>query len=80
MTNRCQITNKKTAVGGGYSNATRATEFNPTGKRKRRVNMQSKKVFVPELNKTVKINVSTKGLRTMNKRGVYKTLKEAKLI
>ncbi len=80
MANKCQITNKQTVVGGGYSNATRATEFNPTGRRKRKVNMQSKKIFVPELNKSVKINVSTKGLRTISKNGAYKTLKKAKLI
>ena len=80
MANKCQITNKKSVVGGGYSNATRATEFNPTGKRVRKVNMQSKKIFVPEINKTVKVKVSTKGLRTINKNGAYKTLKKANLI
>ena len=80
MANKCQITGKKTIVGGGYSNATRATEFNPTGKRKRKPNLQSKKVFVPELNKAVKITVSTKGIRTINKNGAYKTLKKAGII
>jgi large subunit ribosomal protein L28 len=77
MANKCQITGKKTIVGGGYSNATRATEFNPTGKRKRKVNLQTKKIYVPEIDKTVKVTVSTKGLRTLNKNGAYKTLKKA---
>ena len=80
MTNTCPITGKKTIVGGGYSNSTRATEFNPTGKRKRKPNLQTKKVYLPEIDKTVKVRVSTKGLRTMNKNGAYKTLKKAGVI
>ena len=64
-------------MGGGYSNRTRATQFNPSGKRRRKANLQMKKVFVPELNQSVKIAVSTKGLRTLSKNGAFKTLKKA---
>ena len=67
-------------MGGGYSNRTRATKFNPTGKVRKYTNLQKKKVFVPELNKSVKIEVSTKGLRTMKKNGIYKTLKKAGMV
>ena len=74
------ITKKSSIVGGGYSNRTRATKFNPTGKVRKHLNMQKKKVFVPELNKSVTITVSTQGLRTMKKNGVYATLKKAGLI
>jgi len=74
------ITKKSSIVGGGYSNRTRATKFNPTGKVRKNLNFQKKKVFVPELNKSVTINVSTQGLRTMKKNGVYVTLKKAGLI
>ena len=80
MSKECQITGKKSIVGGGYSNRTRATQFNPSGKRRRQVNLQTKKVFVPELDKSVKITVSTKGIKTINKNGAYKTLKKAGLI
>jgi large subunit ribosomal protein L28 len=80
MANKCQITGKKPQVGGGYSNRTRATQFNPTGKKTRKVNLQTKKVFVPELNKTVKVTLSTKAIKTLNKNGAYKTLKEAGVI
>jgi len=76
----CQITGKKSQVGGAYSNRTRATQYNPTGKRRRKVNVQKKTLFVPEINKKVTIYVSTKGLRTISKNGAYKTLKAAKLI
>jgi large subunit ribosomal protein L28 len=77
MANKCQVTGKKPIVGGGYSNRTRATQFNPTGKRVRKVNLQTKKIFVPELNKSVKVTLSTKAIRTLNKNGAYVTLKKA---
>ena len=67
-------------VGGGYSNRTRATKFNPTGKVRKYPNLQKKKIFVPELNKFVNIQVSARGLRTMKKRGAYATLLRAGLI
>ena len=80
MAKVCDITKKGSIVGGGYSNRVRATKFNPTGARRRQVNLQKKTLFVPELNKKVTVYVSAKGLKTMHKRGAYKTLKEAKLI
>jgi large subunit ribosomal protein L28 len=76
----CQITGKKSQVGGGYSNRTRATQFNPTGKRRRRPNIQKKRIFVPELNKIVIVNISTNGLKTIQKNGAYVTLKKAGLL
>lgn len=76
----CAISKKGPIIGGGYSNRTRATKFNPTGKVRKYPNLQKKKVFVPELNKTVTIEISTRGMRTMTKNGVYKTLKKAGLI
>ena len=80
MAKECPITNKTSQVGGSYSNRTRATQFNPTGKTRKQVNIRKKRVFVPELNKTVTINVSAKGLKTITKNGAYKTLKKAGLI
>ena len=76
----CAITKKGSIIGGGYSNRTRATKFNPTGKVRKYPNLQKKRVFVPELNKTVNIEVSTRGLRTMKKNGVHKTLLKAGII
>lgn len=80
MKKTCAITKKGSIVGGGYSNRTRATKFNPTGKVRKYPNLQKKRIFVPELNKTVTIEVSTRGLRTMKKNGVHKTLLKAGLI
>jgi large subunit ribosomal protein L28 len=80
MTKVCQITGKKSLMGGRYSNRVRATQFNPTGKVKRKPNIQKKKIFVPETGKTVTLNLSTKAIRTIKKNGAYKVLKSAKLI
>jgi large subunit ribosomal protein L28 len=80
MAKECVITGKRSRVGGGYSNRTRATKFNPTGKKRNQVNLQKKTVFVPELNRKVTITVSAKGLKTMQKRGIYQTLRTAGLV
>ncbi len=80
MAKICAITKKGSVVGGGYSNRTRATKFNPTGKVRKYPNLQNKKIFVPELGKTVNIEVSTRGMKTIKKNGVYATLKKAQLI
>jgi large subunit ribosomal protein L28 len=80
MANVCQITGKGTQIGGRYSNRTRATQFNPCGKVARKPNLQKKRIFVPEIDKTVVVKVSAAALRTIAKNGAYKTLKKAKLI
>ena len=80
MARSCEITGKSTQVGGRYSNRTRATQFNPTGKVRRSANLQKRRIFVPELNKVVIVDVSVKGLRHIKKNGAFATLKKAKLI
>jgi large subunit ribosomal protein L28 len=80
MAKICEITGKKSQVGGRYSNRTRATQFNPCGKVRRQPNLQKKSIFVTELGKSVTVTVSTKALRTIAKNGAYKTLKAANLI
>jgi large subunit ribosomal protein L28 len=80
MAKQCEITGKKTLIGGRYSNRTRATQFNSGGKIARQPNLQKKRIYVPELDKTVTVNVSTSALRTIAKNGAYATLKKAGLI
>lgn len=80
MARECAVTGKSTQIGGRYSNRTRATQFNPTGKVRRKANLQKRRIFVPETGKTVLIDVSTKGLRTIKKNGAFSTLKKAGLI
>lgn len=67
-------------MGGGYSNKTRATQFNPTGTTRRYANLHKKKIFVPELNKSFTLTLSTKAIKTIQKKGAYQTLKDAGII
>ncbi len=80
MAKQCDITGKKTQIGGRYSNRTRATEFNPGGKIRRAPNLQKKRIYVPEIDKTVTVTISTKAIRTIAKNGAFKTLKKANII
>lgn len=80
MAKVCAITGKTSQVGGGYSNRTRATQFNPTGLKRRYANLQDKKIFVPELNKSFSLTLSTKGIKTIQKKGAYAALKDAGVI
>ncbi|HYC34253.1 MAG TPA: bL28 family ribosomal protein [Candidatus Paceibacterota bacterium] len=76
----CPVTKKTSQVGGRYSNRTRATQFNPCGAKRRQPNLQKKKIYIPELQKSISMVLSTKAIKTINKNGAYKTLKKAGLI
>lgn len=80
MAKICEITGKGSINGGTYSNRTRATQFNPGGKRRRYVNLQKKRIFVPEINQTVTLTISAKAIKTINKNGAYKTLQKAGIL
>lgn len=80
MANICQITGVGSVVGGRYSNRTRATQYNPCGNMRRYPNLQKKRIYVPELKKSVVLKISTRALRTIQKNGAYRTLKKARLI
>ncbi|KKU87265.1 MAG: Uridine kinase [Candidatus Beckwithbacteria bacterium GW2011_GWC2_47_9] len=67
-------------MGGGYSNRTRATQFNPTGRVRKQLNLQRKKIYIPELKKSITLTLSTRAIKTLSKRGAYATLKKAGLI
>ena len=76
----CPITKRGPQRAGGYSNRTRATQFNPTGITRRQLNLQKKRIYIPELKKTITLKISTKGLKTIQKNGAYAALKKAGLI
>ena len=65
---------------GGYSNRTRATQFNPTGMKRKYANLQKKKVYIPELKKSITLELSARGIKTIQKNGAFVTLKKAGLI
>lgn len=80
MAKVCPITKKSSQLQGGYSNRTRATKFNPTGIVRKYANLQKKRIYVPELKKSITMELSTRAIKTMQKNGVYATLKKANLV
>ncbi|MBI2474702.1 MAG: 50S ribosomal protein L28 [Candidatus Taylorbacteria bacterium] len=77
---KCVVLNKGSRLGGGYSNRTRATQFNPTGMVRKYPNLQKKRIYIAELKKTMSLVLSTKAIKTINKHGAYATLKKAGII
>ena len=49
-------------------------------KRKVTPNLQTKRIWVPELNRWVRVKLSCRALKTISKNGAYPTLKKAGLI
>lgn len=80
MAKVCPVNKKGSKVAGGYSNRTRATQFNPTGYTRKYPNLQKKRIYVPELKKTVTLVLSTRAIKTINKRGAHSVLKKAGVI
>ena len=70
MSRKCQIS----GVSGQRGN--RVSHANNKTKHTFKANLQSKRIFVPELNKHVRIKVSTRMLRTIDKLGLNKALKK----
>ena len=74
MSRVCQITGKKGLSGHRVSHA------NNKSNHVQKPNLITKRVFVPELGRSVKVRMSTSALRTLDKKGAYRTLKDAGLI
>jgi large subunit ribosomal protein L28 len=64
MSKKCQITGKKPLVGNNVSHANNRT------KRRQYPNLQTKKIFIPELNQSVKVKLSTKALKAITRQGL----------
>ncbi|MEK7461822.1 MAG: bL28 family ribosomal protein [Patescibacteria group bacterium] len=80
MARICPISKKGSKKGGGYSNRTRATQFNPTGMVRKYPNLQKKRIYVPELKKTITLTISTRAIKTINRHGAHSVLKKAGVI
>lgn len=80
MAKVCAITKKGSMVAGGYSNRTRAAKFNPTGMKRKYPNLQKKRIYIPELQESMTVTISTKALKTIQKNGAFATFKKAGLI
>ncbi|MEO8500858.1 MAG: 50S ribosomal protein L28, partial [Vicinamibacteria bacterium] len=66
----CAITGKKPMSGHNVSHANNRT------KRKFLPNLITKRIFVPETGQTVRLKISTSALRTIQKKGLLRTLKD----
>ncbi|MFO7789786.1 MAG: 50S ribosomal protein L28 [Bacteroidota bacterium] len=72
MAKICQITGKKAIVGNSVSHSMTHT------KRVFNVNLSKRKFYLEEEKRWIDLMVSNKGVRVINKVGLYKALKEAK--
>ena len=70
MSKVCKITGKRPRVANNVSKANNKT------KRRQLPNLQSKKVFVPELGKSVRLKLSVKAIKTIDKYGLLPYLKK----
>ncbi len=70
MSRICQVTGKSTIFGNHVSKANNKVRrpFYP--------NLHVKRFYVPEEDRWVTLKVSSNGLRTINKKGIYAVLKD----
>ncbi len=70
MSQKCMITGKAPLTGNHVSHA------NNKVKRRQNPNLKWKKIYIPELDRTVRLRISTSVLRTINKKGLLAVLKD----
>jgi large subunit ribosomal protein L28 len=71
MSRRCVVTGRGTASGNSVSHSHLKT------RRKWKVNIVSKRIFIEDENRWVKVKLSTRALRTLNKKGLKAAIKDA---
>ncbi|MBR8828958.1 MAG: 50S ribosomal protein L28 [Gomphosphaeria aponina SAG 52.96 = DSM 107014] len=71
MSRRCQLTGKKANNAFAVSHSHRRT------KKLQEANLQEKKIWWAEGNRFVKLRISTKAIKTLNKKGIQAMAKEA---
>ncbi len=70
MSRRCAITGKGGLAGNNVSHANNKT------KRRQLPNLQRKRIFIPELGRTVRVRVAVSTLRTITRQGLLPYLKK----
>ena len=70
MSHRCAITGKKPMSGKNISHAHNVTP------RWQKPNVQKKRIYVTELGRWVRVRLSTRALRTVNKKGLLPYLRD----
>jgi len=70
MARRCQLTGKGTRTGNNVSHSHRKT------KRTFKANVHKKRIFLEDEKRWVTVNISTRALRTIQKKGLRALLKK----
>lgn len=70
MSKICEVTGKKVMMGNNVSHANNKT------KRRFDINISKKRFYNPEEDRWVTLNVSAKGVKIINKKGIAAVLKE----
>ena len=70
MARKCKLSGKAPLVGNNVSHA------NNKSKRRQLPNLQNKRIFVSELNRFVRIKISTRALKTVNSKGLMTYLSQ----
>lgn len=70
MSKKCELSGKTVMYGNNVSHANNKT------RRRFLPNLQTKKIWVPEENRFVTMRISTRMLRTIDKKGLLAVLKE----
>jgi len=70
MSRKCKLTGKGPMAGNNVSHAHNKT------RRRQLPNLQWKRIYVPELDRTVRIRLSTRALRTIDKKGLMTYLRD----
>jgi large subunit ribosomal protein L28 len=73
MSRRCKLTGKGPLVGNNVSHAHNKT------KRRQLPNLQSKRIYVSELGRTVRVKMSTRAMRTVDRDGLMAYLRKNNL-
>jgi len=87
MSRVCSITGAKPAKGSTIHRRGLAKKKGGIGMHVTKVvprefapNLKTKRIWVPELNKFVRVKLTARALKTVNKNGAFKTLKKAGLV
>jgi large subunit ribosomal protein L28 len=84
MSRVCSITQSKPSLGHTINRSGKAKKkggigTHVTGNTRRTIspNLRSKRLWVPELGKHVRVKLTARALKSLDRKGVYATLKEA---
>ncbi len=70
MARKCKLTGKGPLVGNNVSHANNRT------KRRQLPNLRKKRIYIPQLDRTVRVKLSTSALRTVTKKGLLNYLRD----